>query len=108
MSNISNLNDETLDPIGIVDNLMQQAGHPEPEKWKKLLDMQAISVAGSADQKRFIVNRALRLTLSDAPKAAPFERFCIVDKGDFKTWEKLLRESVIPSIAEFNLPKLTS
>jgi len=102
MNELSNV-EESIDPIAVVDKLMAEAGHSEPKRWQKLLDPNVHNV--ESGHKRFLVNRALRLTLADAPKAAPFERFCIVDGGDNRTWEKLLKESVIPSIVEFDLPK---
>ena len=85
---------------------MAKAGHTEPNRWKKLLHTDALLDSTESNLKRFLVNRALRMALADAPEGAPFERYCLPDSGELSVWIKLVEESVVPTIVRYNLPRI--
>lgn len=109
MQNTDNTNQQpafpTMDPVEEITKLLQQSGHQNPEAWKEYLNKDALEVTTPVEVKRFLVNRAWRTILGTVPTTAPAERFCLIDQGDEKVWLQLFKESIIPVVVEFDLPR---
>lgn len=95
-------------PSPFVDKLtaaLQAAGHPNPEGWKNLLESDAY-ITNDDDIQRFLINRALRLVLCQAPVSTMDERYCLVDQGPVERWFELVEKSVVPCMVTHNLPPM--
>jgi hypothetical protein len=99
---------DQIDPVGVVIGLLISGGHPRPEEWLDFLN--PIERRDVYDQtkphlvRRFLVNRALRLTLGSCPGDVGRERYCLIDTGAEDVWLKLFNEEILPVMLEKQLP----
>lgn len=89
--------------VGRITELLAAAGHPNPEAWKAHLHSDAY-ITNDDSIQRFLINRALRLSLADCPKPTMDERYCLVDTGPMERWAQLIEQKVVPCLVEHNLP----
>lgn len=84
---------DVQDVASFVTTTLQAKGHPNPEVWKEYLS-DPVQIADACDMskevgvRRFLMNRALRLMLSEATDTTA-ARFCLVETGDIKDWCRL-------------------
>lgn len=81
-----------------VNQLMQEAGHPQPLAWQAYLNPDALSSTDLSIQ-RFLINRAFRLIINLVTNENTMDvRFCLVDNGEFLDWVRLFKVEVLPCI----------
>lgn len=89
-----------------VTEALAAAGHSNPDGWKVYLESDAL-ITNNDDVQRFLINRALRLALSQASVSTMDERYCLVDTGDVPRWFELVQQKVVPCMVQHSLPPTT-
>lgn len=93
------------DLVAMVTEALTTAGHQRPSDWQRRLHADAINLDLPDDQRRFLVNRALRMVLADAVGENTMDiRYCLVDQGEIVDWFRLVQAEVVPCIVRHNLP----
>lgn len=88
-----------------VTDLLQKAGHPNPNAWLAFLTPDALTSTDLTVQ-RFLVNRAWRVMLAKVTEEDTMDiRFCLVDDGKISDWARLFENNLLPCIMKYNLPR---
>ena len=95
---------DVTDVATFVSSTLASKGHPNPEAWKAFLSPLELTdvcdLSKDIGVRRFLMNRALRLMLSDVAGDTSNERFCLVDNGEVKDWCRLFDTMVVKCIVE--------
>lgn len=100
---------------------LKDAGHNNPEFWKRYLHPHGEDPKVAFDIQRFLINRSFEMTIGGINPSAHFEnpktaedyardqldaRYCLLPTGDFKTWMHSYKQKVVPFIMKYNLGML--
>lgn len=90
----------------VVTNLLQEAGHPQPDDWKAGLHPDAM-VTTDQQIQQFLINRQLRLVLGAAPEDTTNARYCLLETsaGTTEQWAQQIKAGVVPCMVRLAQPK---
>lgn len=95
--------EEQINLVDEVSKILEEAGHPRPQDWKRYLDQNAL--ISDTMYQRFLINRCFRQILGEVTTEVTMDvRYCLVDNGKIKDWLRLFKQGVVPCIVRLNLP----
>lgn len=111
--NVTQTVDVTKLPItqamGRLIDLLTAANHPEPEAWTLTMENPANVVTLDVHQTIFLVNRALRLLLTERRDIPVDERtqalLGIVNSDNIDRWLETLEKATVPVMVKYNVGK---
>lgn len=93
---------DDLDLLNEVSKLLENAGHPSPNKWtQSSLLVDAIYAAPKL--QRFLINRFWRVSLGNCSENTSKERYCLVDNGQDTVYLQIFKDAIVPSIIKYKL-----
>lgn len=85
-----------------VDDMLAEAGHPEPAKWQVELRGEQPDVDNA---ERVYVNNGLRRILSNIDIRHDIDtstaRYCLNDRNDFHDWYHAVKQMVVPLLVKY-------
>lgn len=95
--------------MGRLIDLLTAANHPEPEAWTLTMENPANVIALDVHQTIFLVNRALRLLLTERRDIPVDERtqalLGIVNIDNIDRWLQTLEKATVPVMVKYNVGK---